>query len=108
LTSLRSIGVRVSRDALLALIAHPRPRRLSPEQPSRARRLRRAASAITQLAARPNATIGSFKPSIASTGTTRAPSSPRLSEELCTLELRRHGHNVLLRGPSGVGKTMLA
>jgi DNA replication protein DnaC len=107
---LRSLGVRVSREALLALIAHATTSRLSPVQTFEelgavARRERDQRN----LAARAKAaTIGAFKP-IERFDWNHPRAIPReLVEELSTLDFVSKGHNVLFRGPSGVGKTMLA
>jgi hypothetical protein len=107
---LRSLGVRVSREALLALIAHATTARLSPVQAfeeivgiARRERDQRNLAARTKAA-----TIGTFKP-LDRFDWNHPRTIPReLIEELCTLDFVAKGHNVLLRGPSGVGKTMLA
>jgi DNA replication protein DnaC len=107
---LRSIGVRVSREALLALTAHATTARLSPVQTfeelvalARRERDQRNLAARTK-----TATLGSFKP-LDRFDWNHPRAIPRDAiEDLATLGFIAKGHNVLLRGPSGVGKTMLA
>lgn len=107
---LRSIGVRVSREALLALTAHATTARLSPVQTfeelvalARRERDQRNLAARTKAA-----TLGTLKP-LDRFAWNHPRSIPReLIEQLTTLDFVAKGHNVLLRGPSGVGKTMLA
>jgi DNA replication protein DnaC len=107
---LRGLGVRVSREAILALVAHATTSRLSPVQTLEelcavARRERDQRN----LAARAKAaTIGSFKPLERFDWNHPRTIQRDLVDELCSLDFIAKGHNVLLRGPSGVGKTMLA
>lgn len=107
---LRSIGVRVSREALLALTAHATSARLSPTQTfeglvalARGQRDQRNLAARTKAA-----TLGTLKP-LDRFDWNHPRVLPREEiEQLTTLAFIAQGHNVLLRGPSGVGKTMLA
>ena len=108
--ALRSIGVRVSREALLALIAHATASRFSPMQSfehlvalARRERDQRNLAARTKAA-----TLGTFKP-LDQFDWNHPRTFPRETlEQLLTLDFIAKGHNVLLRGPSGIGKTMLA
>jgi DNA replication protein DnaC len=107
---LRSIGVRVAREALLALIAHATTARLSPTQTfeelvalARCQRDQRNLAARTKAA-----TLGTFKP-LDRFDWNHPRVIPREAiEDLTTLAFIDKGHNILLRGPSGLGKTMLA
>jgi DNA replication protein DnaC len=107
---LRSLGVRVSRAALLALLAHATTSHLSPVQTleelvavARRERDQRNLAARTKAA-----TIGTFKP-LERFDWNHPRAIPReMVDDLRTLGFIASGHNVLLRGPSGVGKTMLA
>ena len=107
---LRSLGMRVSREALHALIAHATTAHLSPVQTFEelvaiARRERDQRN----LAARAKAaTIGTFKPLERFDWNHPRTIQRELVDDLCSLDFIAKGHNVLLRGPSGVGKTMLA
>ncbi len=107
---LRSLGVRVSREALLALITHATTARLSPVQTfeelvavARRERDQRNLAARTK-----TATLGTFKPLERFDWNHPRSIQRELVDELTTLAFVAKGHNVLLRGPSGVGKTMLA
>jgi DNA replication protein DnaC len=107
---LRSLGVRVSREALLALIAHATTARLSPVQTfEELVALARRERDQRNLAARSKAaTLGTFKPLERFDWNHPRIIQRELVEDLTTLGFIAKGHNVLLRGPSGVGKTMLA
>jgi DNA replication protein DnaC len=108
---LRSIGVRVSREALLALMAHATTARLSPTQTfeelvalARSQRDQRNLTARTKAA-----TLGTFK-LLDRFDWNHPRVIPRelIGDLSTTLAFIAKGHNVLFRGPSGVGKTMLA
>jgi DNA replication protein DnaC len=107
---LRSIGVCISREALLALTTHAITARLSPVQAFEelvvlARRERDQRN----LAARAKAaTLGTFKP-LDQFDWNHPREIPREQiEQHTALGFVTQGHNLLIRGPSGVGKTMLA
>lgn len=108
--ALRRIGIRVSREALAALLAHAQKSRLSHVQfceelvaiEIREREAR-------NLAARTKAaTLGTFKPIDQFDWTHPRQIDREMYDELCTLDFVEHGQNVLMRGQSGVGKTTLA
>src|SRR5829696_1092247 len=107
---LRSLGVRVSREALLALITHATTARLSPVQTfEELVALARRERDHRNLAARTKAaTLGTLKPLDRFDWNHPRTIERELIDELTTLDFIAKGHNVLLRGPSGVGKTMLA
>jgi DNA replication protein DnaC len=107
---LRSLGVRVSREALLALVAHATTARLSPiETFEELAAIARRECAARNLAARTKAaTIGTFKPLDRFDWNHPHAIERDQIEDLTTLGFIAKGHNVLFRGPSGVGKTMLA
>lgn len=107
---LRALGVRVSREALLALIAHATTARLSPVQTfEELAAIARRERAERNLAARTKAaTIGPLKPLDRFDWNHPRTIQRERVEDLMTLDFVAKGHNVLLRGPSGVGKTMLA
>jgi DNA replication protein DnaC len=104
------VGVRVSRAALQALIAHATTSRLSPTETfeelaaiSRRERDQRNLAARTKAA-----TLGTFKALERFDWNHPRTISREDVDSLFTLGFITKGHNVLLRGPSGVGKTMLA
>jgi hypothetical protein len=107
---LRSIGVRGSREALLALTAHATSARFSPTQTfeelvalARCQRDQRNLAARTKAA-----TLGTLKP-LDRFDWNHPRIIPREDiERLTTLAFIAQGHNILLRGLSGVGKAMLA
>ncbi len=107
---LQKLGMRLSREALDALLTHAQKSRLSPaqlveqlcaiEQRERdARNLARRAKA---------ATIGACKPLDQFDWNHPRSIDRQLYEELLTLDFLRRGENVLFRGQAGVGKTSLA
>ena len=107
---LRRLGLRAPRDALEALLVHSTKSRHSPTQfvealvelELRERELRSLQSRTK------HATLGSFV-ALDRFDWNHPRQIPRdLYEKLLDLEFLDPGHNVILRGPSGVGKTTLA
>ena len=107
---LHAIGLCASREALQALLAHATKSRLSPtevvEHIVLLERRERDARNLTSRTKR--ATLGTFKPlDRFDWSFPRVIDRPGYEQHL-SLAFANHGHNILLRGPSGVGKTMLA
>lgn len=107
---LHAIGLCASREALQALLTHATKSRLSPTEVAEhivlLERRERDARNLTSRTKR--ATLGTFKSlELFDWAFARLIDRPRY-ELLLSLAFTTHGHNVLLRGPSGVGKTMLA
>jgi DNA replication protein DnaC len=108
---LRALGLRSSpREALLALLAHATKHRLSPVQVCEALvALERRERDLRNLASRTKAAaLGAFKPLDQFDWNHPREIDRELYEQLLALDFLAAGHNVLLRGPSGVGKTTLA
>jgi len=108
--ALRGIGLRASQDALRALLDHATRSRLSPtETCEQLVALERRERDARNLAARTKAaTIGSVKPLDRFDWSHPRKIDRPLYEQLLGLDFVKGGENVLLRGPSGVGKTTLA
>jgi DNA replication protein DnaC len=108
---LRAIGLRASsREAILALISHATKHQQSPAQVCEALvALERREREIRNLATRTkSATLGAFKPLDQFDWNHPREIDRELYEQLLSLDFLTQGHNVLFRGPSGVGKTTLA
>jgi DNA replication protein DnaC len=108
--ALRALGFRAGRDALAAFLGHAHKSRLGPTQVAEELvALERRAREATNLARRSRAAcLGSFKPVDRFDWAHPRKVDRALVERLLALDFVEHGENVLFRGQSGVGKTMLA
>jgi DNA replication protein DnaC len=107
---LAQLGFRAGRDALAAFLTHAHKGRLGPTESIEALvALERRAREATNLASRTRAAyLGAFKPLDRFDWAHPRKIDRELIERLATLDFIGRGENVLLRGQSGVGKTMLA
>lgn len=107
---LAQLGFRASRDALAAFLTHAHKSHFGPTESIEALvELERRARAATNLASRTRAAyLGAFKPIDRFDWAHPRKIDRELIERLTTLDFVGRGENVLLRGQSGVGKTMLA
>jgi DNA replication protein DnaC len=108
--ALRAVGFRAPRAALLALLTHATKSRLGPvetcEQLVAVERRERDARNLARRTK--EATLGTVTPIERFDWAHPRQIDRGLVEHLLSLDFVAHHHNVLLRGPSGVGKTMLA
>jgi len=110
LDGLAKIAFRAGRDALSAFLAHAHKSRLGPtETVEQLLALERRAREANNLARRTrSACLGKFKPLDRFDWAHPRKIDRVLVERLVGLDFVGRGDNVLLRGQSGVGKTMLA
>ena len=108
--TLRGIGLCAPREAILALVTHATKSRLSPaELVEHLVLLERRERDARNLASRTKrATLGAMKALDRFDWAFPRAIDKSLYEQLLTLDFTNHGHNVLFRGSSGVGKTTLA
>ena len=108
--ALRGLGLRAPGDALAALFAHATQSRLSPiETIEHLIALEHREREVRNLAQRTRlATLGKFKPLDQFDWNWPRRIERALYEQLLGCEFIGTGANVLLRGPSGTGKTSLA
>lgn len=107
---LRAVGFRSAPEALRSLLDTCTKGRCSPtEVCEKLVEMERRARDTANLDRRTRtATLGSFTPLDRFDWNHPRKVDKPLYEQLLTLDFLEHGHNVLLRGPSGVGKTTLA
>jgi DNA replication protein DnaC len=107
---LTQLGFRAGHDALGAFLTHAHKSRLGPTETIEALvALERRARESTNLARRTHAAcLGKFKPLDRFDWAHPRKIDRALIEHLGALDFAACGENVLLRGQSGVGKTMLA
>jgi DNA replication protein DnaC len=108
--ALRALGLRLSRDAMRTLLQDMTKSRASPtvfcEKLVEAERQERDRRNLDRRSK--NATLGSFKSLDRFDWSWPKDVDRGLYEKLCTLDFVENATNVLLRGPSGTGKTTLA
>jgi len=108
--ALSALGFRAGPDVLAAFFTHAHKSRLGPTQVAEGLVvLERRAREATNLARRTRAAyLGKFKPVDRFDWSHPRKVDRALVERLLSLDFVARGENVLLRGQSGVGKTMLA
>jgi len=107
---IRRLGFRASHDALSAFLTHAHKSRLGPtETVEQLVELEERSRAAVNLARRTRfARLGTFKPLDRFDWSYPKEIDRDLVERLLRLEFVERGENVLLKGASGVGKTMIA
>lgn len=107
---LRALGFCAKREAIAALLAHATKSRMAPtETCEQLVALERRERDARNLARRTRtATLGPFKPIDQFDWDFPKEIDREMYELLLELDFVAKGHNVLLRGPSGVGKSTLA
>jgi DNA replication protein DnaC len=107
---LRGIGFRSPREALAAFLTHAHKNRIGPSETiEQLLTIERRARDATNLARRTRAAaLGSFKPIDRFDWNHPRKIDRALIERLLGLDFVEQGDNVLFRGSSGVGKSMLA
>jgi len=108
--ALRALGMRATRDSLTALVAHATKSRMAPTETLESLiAVERRARDATNLARRTKAaSLGALKPRDRFDWAHPRKIDRALVERLFLLDFIEQGDNVLLRGQSGVGKTLLA
>ena len=108
--SLRALGFRAPREALAALLTHAHQSHFGPSETiEQLVVIERRAREATNLARRTKAAaLGAFKPIDRFDWNHPRKIDRALIERLLGLDFIERGDNVLLRGQSGVGKSMLA
>ena len=109
-SQLHSLGLRAPASSIEALLTHATKSRLSPIQTlEQLCALCRRERELNNLARRTkDAALGSVPPLDRFDWSHPRSIDQPLYEQLLTLDFLSHGHNVLFRGPAGVGKTTLA
>lgn len=109
-SQLHSLGLRAPASSIEALLTHATKSRLSPIQTlEQLCALCRRERELNNLARRTkDAALGSVLPLDRFDWSHPRSIDQPLYEQLLTLDFLSHGHNVLFRGPAGVGKTTLA
>ncbi len=109
-SDLTSLGFRTKKDALEAFLTHAHKAKLGPTQVfEQLVSLERRSREATNLERRTHAAcLGKFKPIDRFDWDHPKKINRALIEKLMGLDFIEQGHNVLLRGPSGAGKTMFA